>query len=332
MTFYSYASHILQSSMAIGELPIATSASNTDNSFIFRKFNFAPPELNEVEYAHQPEPETCQPYQSLTRSGDKLILRFFEHADFLVSKDGRKITVRPQQDTTSETIIHLLLDQVLPRLLDLQGHLLIHASSVRVGKDAIAFIGESGAGKSTVSASFHLHGHQLLSDDGLLIKLVANTVSAVPTYRSLRLWPDTISYLYKENPVVAPVAHYSDKCRVLSECSTLAMMEAHSLAIIYLLDPTDDKVSETVSITQLRPIEACMAIISNSFQLDVNDKKRAAERLKQAAQISRMVPVFRLQYHRDFSRLPALRAAILKHYEQTTKSPENKFTTSPLVL
>lgn len=332
MNFYFYTDYILQSSVTVSELPIATTPQISEPRFSFQKLDFVPPELNNTEYADHTKAESCQPYPKLTTSGYKYLMHFCGHADFLISNDGCQISGWPHQGTPDETITHLLLDHVLPRLHDLQRQLLIHASSVRVSNRAIAFIGESGAGKSTLSTSFHVNGHTLLSDDGLLIKQVDNRVSVIPTYRSLRLWSDSLSHVYKENPVVSRVTHDSDKLRVVSDCSGEGMMEDSALAIIYLLTPTDDENSDSVSITQLRPIDACMAIISNSFQFDVDNKKRTAERLKQAAQLCRAVPVFRLQYQRDFTQLPAVRAAILKHHEQTLTSPEMNLTTSSLTL
>jgi len=55
-----------------------------------------------------------------------------------------------------------------------------------------------------------------------------------------------------------------------------------------------------------------MAIIRNSFQLDVIDRRRAAATLLAASRIAQHLPVFSLTFPRVFERLPDVRGAILR--------------------
>jgi hypothetical protein len=121
-------------------------------------------------------------------------------------------------------------------------------------------------------------------------------------------------------PQLALMAHYSFKKRVIIEKPVEAT--ALPLTVLYLLAPREEYSKESISITRLQPTDSCMTIISNSFQLDVNDKQRAINRLRDSAIICQSVPVYRLEYVRDFSALPALRAAILKHADHCLANPE----------
>ena len=49
-----------------------------------------------------------------------------------------------------------------------------------------------------------------------------------------------------------------------------------------------------------------MAVLRNSFQLDLSDQANVARLLQQAADLARHVPVFALHYPRDYARLPAV--------------------------
>ena len=55
-----------------------------------------------------------------------------------------------------------------------------------------------------------------------------------------------------------------------------------------------------------------MEIISNSFSLDVTDRRRAMRLLTVAGRIGEQLPVFSLAYPRRFACLPNVRKAIVR--------------------
>src|SRR5574340_1151913 len=98
---------------------------------------------------------------------------------------------RPAPAGGEQTVEHLYLNQVLPLALSMQGKLVFHASAVEIGEVAVAFMGESGKGKSTLAASFATHGYRFLTDDGLVIEAEDEGHRIVPSHPSLRLWQDS---------------------------------------------------------------------------------------------------------------------------------------------
>lgn len=85
-----------------------------------------------------------------------------------------------------------LLGPGLGILLHQRGLLVLHASAVNVAGEAVLFIGEKGAGKSTTAAGLLSRGHTLLSDDVVAIDLQDPARPVVlPAYAQLRLWPDS---------------------------------------------------------------------------------------------------------------------------------------------
>lgn len=239
------------------------------------------------------------------------MLRFPSLADFVIDEDGCSIGAWQPPGTDDETLSHLLLDQVLPRVLSHRGRLVLHASAVSVEGQAIAFVGETGWGKSTLAASLHLSGYQLLTDDGLLIEAEDTCIKAIPGYRGLRLLPQSIKALFKETPGGKPMASYSDKNRVrLSASSQVGPVK---LAALFVLNKSDlDGDVNTINLSPLSKRDACMELVRNSFQLDVSDQKEAVKLFAEASVVAEQLPVFALSYPRDFSRLPAVHEAILQ--------------------
>ncbi|MDX1401962.1 MAG: hypothetical protein R3245_08575, partial [Kiloniellales bacterium] len=248
---------------------------------------------------------------ALLREDDSFLLRFPGLIDFAISNDARQIKVWPAPRTQMETFCHLLLDQVLPRVLAQQGRLVVHAGAARVGDRAIAFIGNTGSGKSTLTASLHAAGYPLLADDGLVLMQREGVTLALPTYPSLRLWPDAIASLFIQAPKVATMAQYSSKRRITMTENWAQTEGPLSLASFYVIEQRAAADDASVSLSRLTPSEACIAIIANSFQLDVTDGPRAAELFAIASNISENVPVFSLVYPREYERLPEVHEAIL---------------------
>ena len=87
------------------------------------------------------------------RSDAGYLLRFPDLADFEVSADGTEVIAHPAKGTDSATVEHLYLNQIAPLALSRQGQPAFHASVVTVSGRAVAFLGKSGMGKSTLVAS-----------------------------------------------------------------------------------------------------------------------------------------------------------------------------------
>ena len=142
------------------------------------------------------------------------LLRFNELADFTIDRSGREIVCMPRSGISEDTIQHLLLDQVIPLVINLRGGEALHASAILTSHGAVAFTGPAGSGKSTLAGSFLLSGYQHMSDDCLALLEKEREIHAIPAYPELRLWDDALSYLFGNNGAHESVSHYTDKRRV----------------------------------------------------------------------------------------------------------------------
>lgn len=242
-------------------------------------------------------------------------LRFPELADFRVESRGREIVCEIPAEIPLATIRHLLLDQVIPRTLSLLGINALHATAVLTPHGVCAFAGVTGAGKSTLAASFHLAGYPVLSDDCLVLREENQAILVTPAYPGVRLWEDAAAAVCGDRESVLPVSHYSSKRRVLADTRHGSFSEGRNvLARIYnLLDASETEAESGVNGAIVQPIsgrEAFMSLVPSAFRLDIADRKELARQFDFFERVASLVPMRSLRVVADFSALPAIREAI----------------------
>lgn len=241
------------------------------------------------------------------RSGDVYLLRFPDLADFEVSADGTVVVSHPVEDVDDATVEHLYVNQLVPLALSRQGRPAFHASVVTVPGGAVAFLGKTGMGKSTLAASFALHDAAFLTDDALIIEEAKDGCRALPSHASLRLWEDSVdALLAAENPQAAPVS-YSTKTRLLAGDALAYSEESQPLLAAFVLESAD---ASDVTFQALAGLDRYMAWLGNSFLLDIEDHELLAQHFEWTHRISGAVPTFALDYPRDYGMLPDVRRAV----------------------
>jgi hypothetical protein len=176
---YKICTYTLDSNIRLPELAWIDKG---ESEYAFRLLATHADERAPAHWFHQMRSTEGDVWLSLGRQGSDYLLRFPELADFLVSADGREICCRPVASTPLRTIKHLLYDQVFPLLLSKRGRLVAHASTIAMPDGAIAFVGMTGRGKSTLATSFSMHGFPFITDDCLLIEEENGQLFASPSY------------------------------------------------------------------------------------------------------------------------------------------------------
>lgn len=248
-------------------------------------------------------------WRSSAKEQSGYLLRFHNLADFNISSSGDRITCSPIPDIPIETIRHLLLDQVIPLSLSLRGRETIHASSLLTPHGACGFVGETGFGKSTLLASFASAGRTLLADDCLALDDVDGQIVVFPGYPGLRLWPSAIKSLFGQTEHAEPVSHYNQKKRVpIASGSPITCCPVKALFVLAQSGPDSP---DAIKVEAVPAAEALTELLKHSFRLDPTDRERLARQFKFFCRLLTQVPLYRLTYPRDFSRLPEVRQAIL---------------------
>lgn len=244
------------------------------------------------------------------RLDSSYLLRFPDLADFEVSSDGRMAFAWPVPGVSSGTVNHLHLNQVLPLALSRQGRLVLHASAVEIDGKGVAFTGESGRGKSTLAASFATTGARFLTDDGLQLDWQDGQCWITPSHPSVRLWEDSQEALIHQAVDLAPAVDYTPKVRLLAGDRLAFCDSVQPLLRVYFLG---EGVAPSLTIEAVRPAEALMELVKNSFLLDIEERELLAWHFDEMVRLAELPIYYHLDYPRRYEDLPRVREAIIRH-------------------
>jgi hypothetical protein len=222
-------------------------------------------------------------------------MTFPDHGQFDVSADGSSVTIHPFPDSPSETIRHLLLNQILPLVLSRRGRTVLHASAVSYADRVAAFIGRSGAGKSTLAVACARLGASIVSDDCLVVYRRGAEWHAVPCHAGVRLWPDALALFGWREETGAVTAHYSEKRRLDAASRGTGdpeqAVETRVLplaGILYMPTPAGSVPGIPGAI---RGRDAMMAIASEIFRIDWRDPAESRRQFDAIAAMAAEIPV-----------------------------------------
>lgn len=244
-------------------------------------------------------------------------MRFPGMADFLIRADGG-IDAFPVEGIDAPTLDHLFANQVLPAALSLQQRPVFHASALSVRGAGVAFLGESGRGKSTLATFLAGRGHPLLTDDGLELREDGGGIWALPNRPSVRLWEDSRAALLPADATPLPAVSFTRKERFhAAALLPLATEEVPLRAAFFLGDGS----ALRPAITALTPQEAHLAWVRHAFLLDVHDKATIARQFHQVARLARAGLSFQLDYPRDYAVLPDVESFLLAALDAALQAP-----------
>ena len=238
------------------------------------------------------------------------LLRFPDLADFTLSSNGLEVAAYPVPGVSPQTVDHLYLNQVLPLALGRQFKLVLHASAVEVGQGAVAFLGISGRGKSTLAASFSTSGLRFLTDDGLQLEKDVSGYVIRPSHPSIRLWEDSSRALIPESTELAPPVEFTPKSRFLAGDEVAYCDAPRSLRAVYFLGEGE---TDSVFIEPVGGRDAMVELVKHSFLLDIEAREMLTHHFGQLAELVKTPMFFRLDYPRRYDLLPEVREAVIRH-------------------
>ncbi|MBL4812767.1 MAG: hypothetical protein JKX69_10540 [Rhodobacteraceae bacterium] len=260
--------------------------------------------------------------QTLWRAGGRgsgrgaLVINFWDEVSAHLDRANRIITLGYADGCgDAHTLEHLLSDQIAPRLMAGDGLLVLHGGAVASlsGRGAV-LLGPSGAGKSTLCAALAATGMGLITDDAVGVTFAGAEAVVQGLRPGLRLLPDAADALLGPDAFGRDVAYFTDKKRFAPAAKLNNASTAPIGAVFLLCRPVTggQRVPGRREVLCARVLGAqtCMALVENSFSLDPTDRTEAKNRLRAAAKLAAMVPVYRLSYAHDFALLPELTALV----------------------
>lgn len=144
---------------------------------------------------------------------------FWEEGGTVLVRGGREIIVAPIPGVEEQVLRLYLLGAAFGILLHQRGLMVLHASAVAVNGSAIAFIGDSGWGKSTTAGALYARGHSVMTDDVTALDLNSTSSPTVlPGFPQLKLWPEAAETLgnapetsHQLHPELEKRAHITDR-------------------------------------------------------------------------------------------------------------------------
>jgi hypothetical protein len=249
------------------------------------------------------------------RKDDEYLFIFPGASTFHITAGG-VIRCFINKDSSMRLLHHFLLNQIIPRYLATTGRLVLHAGAVTLenGK-SVAFLGNSGFGKSTLVSSFHRNGAQLINDDCILLKWGDDGVTAIGGLAGIRLFPDSVNAVFNEATGFTNYTPYTDKQQLfLMEHSEGKPAEPRVLDAMFLLNDPSLPTNDRIRIEPVSGSEAMMAMIHSAFSLDPSDKKMITGNFQKVGMaINDRLDCYSLHYPRTHERLPDVRAAIIEH-------------------
>jgi hypothetical protein len=106
-------------------------------------------------------------YSTVVGDDGTILLRFHGLADFEITPDLRCVQAWTESECPQEMLAILTAGNLIATVLTLRGEAVLHASAVETGGIAIAFVADSGMGKSTLAALACARGARFLTDDVL---------------------------------------------------------------------------------------------------------------------------------------------------------------------
>jgi len=236
--------------------------------------------------------------------GDRAFFRYQRLGSCLIIQ-GREIIGEPGDELDEHLIPFMAQGPGLSVLLHQRGYLTLHASCVKIGSHAVAFVGRTESGKSTTAASLHARGHALVSDDVTVVCNSGSVPLAFPGYPGLHLLPDTAKYFREDlgRPTGQDIEDEKFTFRTDRGFSSLPVR----LARVYLLHEGPD-----IRISQVSGHEAVYELVKNSYWIRLMHDSRPSSYFLQCARLFEQIPILRLTRPHDVSLLPEV-ARMVEH-------------------
>lgn len=175
--------------------------------------------------------------------------------------DGAEVIVAPEPGAPELDVRSYLMGSLFAALCHQRGLLPLHASAIATDRGAIAFLGASGAGKSSLAAFLARSGYRVLADDICVIDpAAARERRVLPVAPWLKLWSTTLDAMGESSRGLPRVFADDEKYRyALGEHPS-----ATPLRELILLERAAD--ANQVGFERLTPVQAVQAVLDFTYQ------------------------------------------------------------------
>ncbi len=261
--------------------------------------------------AHVPPPQLQQWSQGAALPDGSRYRRWAGLVEFLVTPDARRIYARTLDETRHEALLAYLLVDALSYAMVRLGREPLHATAVLTDRGAVAFVGESGFGKSTLAALFIRSGFRLVTDDMLVLTPERDGYLAHAGPPRIKLYRGIANRIFGISHRGVPMNAVTEKLIIpLDERQTFR--ESASLRAIYLIRERDDRhPPRRPLIRTLSPARAFPRILAATAAHYAFERDRLTRQFEFVTRLVSRVPIKTLAYRRDEQNMDSVRDAVL---------------------
>jgi hypothetical protein len=247
-------------------------------------------------------------------------LRYDELFEFLVAPLGDFILYQSLGPVSLESFQTYALGRVFSFALVKMGYEPLHAATIVIKGKAVAFLGASTFGKSSLAACFIAAGHPLLTDDTLRLEERDGGYVAFPGPPRLRLMPK-IGRLYlggnDDGVVMNPREENAKAPKLVFRLSPSQSFTAVApLRAIYSITPPRKVFrKQRIAIGSLSPLQALMNVLSFTHNDQLTYGDRLSRQFESARRLIESVPMRSLAYPRILASLNEVKDAVLEDFE-----------------
>lgn len=252
-----------------------------------------------IRWGAVPHPPNTTGTEQCIWASASAALFFWDDIGTLLVRNGDEIVVDPLPEVAEEVLRLFILGAALGTLLHQRGLLVLHASVVAVNGQAIAFIGESGWGKSTTAAALCVMGYHPVADDVLAMAMDdAGVPIVLPGFPQFKLWSDAIAalgYDPETRPRLRP--EIEKRSHRIAEGFSLAPLP---LRKIYVLGK-----GEQLGIAAIGAQAAFLELVRHSYAVRfLGNQGINALHFQQCTQLVKSIPISRLNRRPALGDLP----------------------------
>lgn len=228
------------------------------------------------------------------RRGEEVIAEWSDTARLVARRDGTGARLEPMPGVTVDDLDKIRNGSAVLLVRHLEGRLALHGAVVAEGDRAVALLGRSGQGKSTLAAAICAAGATLYSDDAIAIDPVGGKLLVQPLERTH--WLDASA----RRALGIGAASDDDGVKVAFPASATGKAPAELVAIVDLA--FDDA---PVRLVRTAGLDAMASLVPQAVRFALDDAERHKRELEMLTEIVAAVPTYRLERRRDFALLPS---------------------------
>lgn len=219
---------------------------------------------------------------------ERILLGKLANVGKFLIEDGRKVIIDPEPGISNDILRPCILGSAMAVVLQQRGFLVLHASCIVINGMAIAFLGHSGDGKSTICSAFHARGYEVLTDDVLVIDIARENILVIPSFPEIKLRSDSASLIGYKEGILSPLHPLTNK--KVHQIKQGFSLGSVPLKYIYVLDK-----GEQSSIKSLSAKEGFIELVKHTRSVNtLRNQNLEKTHFEKCTTMVQKIPIFRL--------------------------------------